>query len=68
MKIELFTNSVEAGEIAATAQAVSGKWLLNGPEVVGFEKEFAEHFGFKHAIAMNSGTAGCIGGDWDEIW
>tara|TARA_R110000868_G_scaffold92056_1_gene255136 strand:- start:36398 stop:37534 length:1137 start_codon:yes stop_codon:yes gene_type:complete len=58
MKIELFTNSVEAGEIAATAQAVSGKWLLNGPEVVGFEKEFAEHFGFKHAIAMNSGTAG----------
>lgn len=31
--------------------------FLGGTEVQSFEKEFADHFGVAHAIAVNSGTA-----------
>ncbi|MBI3633247.1 MAG: DegT/DnrJ/EryC1/StrS family aminotransferase, partial [Candidatus Vogelbacteria bacterium] len=32
--------------------------FLGGPEVQSFEKEWAEYFGVKHAIAVNSATSG----------
>ena len=38
-----------------------GSWhedFYGGPEVRGFEKEWAEHFNVKHAIAVNSATSG----------
>lgn len=34
--------------------------FYGGPEVQAFEKEWAEHFGVKHAIAVNSCTSGLI--------
>ena len=38
-----------------------GNWSNNfygGPEIQALEKEWAEHFGVKHAIACNSATSG----------
>ncbi|MGC9605525.1 MAG: DegT/DnrJ/EryC1/StrS family aminotransferase [Minisyncoccia bacterium] len=34
--------------------------FMGGPEVQILEKEWAEHFGVKHAIAVNSATSGLI--------
>ena len=33
-------------------------WGLNGPEITGLEKEWAEFVGSKYALTCNSGTAG----------
>jgi len=41
---------------AVTAVLDSGNYIL-GPEVAGFEKEFAAYCGAKHAVAVNSGTS-----------
>lgn len=52
-----------------------GNWSDNfygGPEVQALEKEWAEYFGVKHAIACNSATSGlwmalnCLGLDFPE--
>jgi perosamine synthetase len=46
--------------------------LTGGPEVEALEKEWAEYFGFKHAVAMNSATScliaacGAVGLDRDD--
>lgn len=45
----------EIDEVVATLK--SG-WLAKGPRTVEFEKQFAEYLGAKHAIAVNSCTAG----------
>lgn len=40
-----------------------GGWepdFYGGPEVQAFEKEWAQHFGVKYAVAMNSATSGLI--------
>ena len=40
-----------------------GSWcpeFFGGPEVQGFEKEWAAKFGVKHAVAMNSASSGLI--------
>ncbi len=40
-----------------------GSWcpqFFGGPEVQGFEKEWAKKFGVKHAVSMNSATSGLI--------
>src|SRR3989338_3061959 len=34
--------------------------FYGGPEVQAFEREWAEKFGVKHAVAMNSATSGLI--------
>jgi perosamine synthetase len=46
-------------EIEAAVQVLrSGKFSrLSGEEVLNFEKEFAQKFGMKHAVAISSGTA-----------
>jgi dTDP-4-amino-4,6-dideoxygalactose transaminase len=44
-------------EEEAALLIVRGKWLSMGAEVEAFEKEFAEHAGSKHAIAVANGTA-----------
>jgi dTDP-4-amino-4,6-dideoxygalactose transaminase len=45
------------GEIDAAVAAVfaRGHYIL-GPEVLGFEREFAEYIGARHAIGLGSGT------------
>jgi perosamine synthetase len=41
-----------------------GKFFLGGPEVRAFEHQWESHFGFRHAITVNSWTTGltaCVG-------
>lgn len=45
-------------EIAAVVSTMRSGWLTTGPKTAEFEKRFAEAVGAKHALAVNSGTAG----------
>ena len=38
----------------------SGKFFGGGEQVLGFEKAWAEKYGFKHAISVNSWTTGLV--------
>ena len=49
---------VEQNDIDAVIKVLQSDWLTTGPTLVDFEKQFAEQVGAKHAIAVNSGTAG----------
>ncbi|MBN2555515.1 MAG: DegT/DnrJ/EryC1/StrS family aminotransferase [Anaerolineales bacterium] len=57
----------------AVASVMETSWLAMGPQIQGFEDEFAAYAGMKHAIAVSSGTTGlhlCVRaagierGDW----
>lgn len=41
---------------AATEQVLRSGWFINGPNVRGFEQEFAEYLGVAHVRGMASGT------------
>lgn len=41
-------------------KALDKNWVTEGENVKEFEGEFAKKFGYKHAIATNSGTDACI--------
>jgi len=45
-------------ELDGAVDALRSGWWSKGPKVVEFEKRFAESIGVKHAIALNSCTAG----------
>lgn len=45
-------------EIAEVVDSLRSGWLTTGPKVKRFEAEFAEYIGKKHAVALNSCTAG----------
>jgi dTDP-4-amino-4,6-dideoxygalactose transaminase len=45
-------------EIAEVVDTLRSGWLTTGPKTQRFEREFAEFVGVKHAIAVNSATAG----------
>jgi dTDP-4-amino-4,6-dideoxygalactose transaminase len=44
-------------EIEAAVRVLRGGMVIQGPEVAGFEREFAELTGVEHAVAVNSGTS-----------
>ena len=44
-------------EAAAARRAILSGWVVQGPEVEAFEKEFAALVGAPHAVACSSGTA-----------
>ena len=44
-------------EAAAARRAILSGWVVQGPEVAAFEKEFAALVGASHAVACSSGTA-----------
>jgi perosamine synthetase len=50
------TVSREAHE--AATRVLSSGWLTTGAETAAFEREFAEHLGAEHAVAVSSCTAG----------
>jgi dTDP-4-amino-4,6-dideoxygalactose transaminase len=54
-------------EIAEVVASMRAGWLGTGPKVAEFERRMAEYKGVKHAIAVNSCTAGlhlsCVGLD-----
>lgn len=66
--------SIGKEEIKAVIRVLKSKWLTMGPEVIKFEKKFAENYGIKNAMAVNSATSGlhlallaCGIGPGDEV-
>ena len=53
------TEVMRSGVLSAYIGA-RGDAFMGGPRVRAFEKQAAEHFGVKHAIAVNSWTSGLI--------
>jgi len=47
---------LEAELLAVCKKAFETAGFIGGPEVEGFEKEFAEYCGAKHCVGVNSGT------------
>jgi dTDP-4-amino-4,6-dideoxygalactose transaminase len=45
-------------EIAEVVDTIRSGWLTTGPKTKQFEKDFSEFVGAKHALAVNSATAG----------
>lgn len=45
-------------EIEEVTKTLKSGWLGSGPKVTQFENEFANYVGAKHAVALNSCTAG----------
>jgi dTDP-4-amino-4,6-dideoxygalactose transaminase len=50
--------SVGEEEALAAADVVRSGWLTMGPKTIEFEQKFAFYVGAKHAIGVNSCTAG----------
>ncbi len=49
---------IEEEEIEEVVKSLKAAWLGTGPKVAAFEKLVAEYKGIKHAVAVNSCTAG----------
>ncbi|MFA6809156.1 MAG: aminotransferase class I/II-fold pyridoxal phosphate-dependent enzyme, partial [Eubacteriales bacterium] len=49
---------IEDDDIEAVVDTLKSSWISKGPKTAEFEKKFAEYIGVKHAIAVNSCTAG----------
>ncbi len=45
-------------ELDGVVESLQSGWWSKGPKVLEFEKRFAQYVGVKHAIALNSCTAG----------
>lgn len=50
--------SVGEEELAAIRECIENGWLTTGPKVREFEQQFAALAGVRHAVALNSCTAG----------
>ena len=50
--------SIGDEEFEAVRRVLASKWLTTGPATHQFEREFAAYIGCKHALAVNSATAG----------
>jgi dTDP-4-amino-4,6-dideoxygalactose transaminase len=50
--------SIGDEEIAEVVETLKSGWLTTGPRVAAFEREFREQACARHAIAVNSATAG----------
>jgi perosamine synthetase len=58
MKIPMSSPDLTDADRQAVMEVINTPNLSLGPKVVEFEKVFSEYTGMKHAIAVNSGTAG----------
>ncbi len=58
MKYRIEFGDIKIGNIARgyLDQALERNWISEGPNVHEFEKQFADLFGYTHAIATSSGT------------
>jgi dTDP-4-amino-4,6-dideoxygalactose transaminase len=56
-QIPVFDVRVGQEELDAVAETLRGGWLSAGPQTEEFEREFAEHLGAKHVLALSSCTA-----------
>ena len=55
--IPLFDVRLSDDEVDAVAETLRSGWLTQGPRTETFEREFAEHLGVRHVVALSSGTA-----------
>jgi dTDP-4-amino-4,6-dideoxygalactose transaminase len=55
--IPVFDVRLAEGEVEAVAETLRSGWLTMGPRTQAFEREFAEHLGVPHAVAVSSCTA-----------
>lgn len=53
----LATSSWDAAEFAALQTVIESDRFTMGPKVAEFEQQFAEHFGSRHAVMVNSGSS-----------
>lgn len=58
LKVPFFRPSLGEAEINEVSDVLRSGWLTTGPRVQRFESAFAEAVGAKHAVALNSCTAG----------
>ena len=56
-KISIFSPHIPQSVIDAAVKTLQTKWINVGSETTLFEQEFAEKFGLKFAVALNSCTA-----------
>lgn len=56
--IPFHTADVGEEEAQAAADVIRSGWLTMGPRTIEFEKKFASYVGAKHAVGVNSCTAG----------
>jgi dTDP-4-amino-4,6-dideoxygalactose transaminase len=49
--------SVDAADVAAVAEALTGDWITQGPAVARFEEALAAVAGVRHVVAVANGTA-----------
>jgi len=50
--------TIEDQEIASVVESLRSGWITSGPKVLRFEELFRERLGVRHAVALNSATAG----------
>jgi len=55
--VRLHEPTFSADEINAAVDVLLSTNVTMGPKVKGFEREYADAFGFKHAIMNNSGSS-----------
>jgi dTDP-4-amino-4,6-dideoxygalactose transaminase len=55
--VPVFDVQLADAEVEAVAETLRSGWLTMGPRTQQFEREFAEHLGVPHAIAVSSCTA-----------
>jgi dTDP-4-amino-4,6-dideoxygalactose transaminase len=48
---------IDEQEVEAARRVLLSGWIMQGPEVAAFEKDFAAYVGADHACAVSSGTA-----------
>jgi CDP-6-deoxy-D-xylo-4-hexulose-3-dehydrase len=53
----LASDTWDAAELAAIEAVIHSRRFTMGPRVAAFEKEFAEFFGARHAVMVNSGSS-----------
>ena len=56
-KIPFHQPSIDERDIDAVTEVLHSGWITSGPRTREFEREFAEHVGASHAVAVNSCTA-----------
>lgn len=57
-KIPFSPPDITEEEITAVSEVLRSGWITTGPQTAQFEQELADYSGTKHAIALNSATAG----------